>query len=727
MRSALLVAVALLLPALRAAPVSARVALTGSVQTVDNVPTTPAEPHKPYISRTSLQADELAKTMNFEVVLQMQNFADLQQRVAKGQRISQQEMTAKYQPSAADYQTVIDWLVQNGFTIRQQDPSHVAVFAGGTVAQVKKAFSVGFARVKQDGVEYSSATTAPTVPVEIGNLLVGINGLQPFSRPHRHAIIRNSTSGAGSPFEPSQMAQAYDASPLYSYNITGQGQTIAIVIDTFPLMSDLTTFWSDYGVTRGSATVTFIQAVAGTLPATSAEDSLDTEWTSSIAPGANVRVYATTDLDFSDIDQAYAKVYSDVTSNPSLNIHEMTMSFGAGERYVSGSELTTDDQYFAELTAAGVTVFASAGDVGATPASSGDAGGKHETPESPSSDPYVAGVGGASLTVDSSGNEASEVVWNNGDGATGGGVSSYFAKPSWQTGTGVNSTAKRQVPDIASDADPQTGGYVILNGQAYVYGGTSLSSPTWAGFCALLNQARANAGSGALGLLGPYLYPQIGTANFRDITSGNNIYKSTLGYSAGVGYDSCTGCGAPDVTTLAKTLSGSATLAPNLASVASVQSQGGTNYSIPLPLTGNEGVECRRVNGSLSLVFTFVQPVVSGDADVTDGTGSVGNVSFSGDTMTVTLTGVTDVQKLTVTVDEINGTDASDSVTFGVLEGDVNGDGIVNSLDFLAVTNDSGYGSGQSGFNPRADVTCDGIVNSLDFLVVRNRSGYGLQ
>jgi hypothetical protein len=439
------------------------------------------------------------------------------------------------------------------------------------------------------------------------------------------------------------------------------------------------------------------------------------------------RAYATLDFAFSDIDQAYAKVYSDVTSNPSLNIHEMTMSFGAGERYVSGSELTTDDQYFAELTAAGVTVFASTGDVGATPDSSSDAGGTRETPETPSSDTYVAGVGGTSVTVDSSGNETSEVVWNDNEGATGGGISTHFGRPSWQTGTGVNTSKKRQVPDIASDADPETGGYVILNGQTYVYGGTSLSSPTWAGFCALLNQARANAGSGALGLLGPYLYPLIGTANFRDITSGNNIYDSTLGYSAGVGYDSCTGCGVPDVTTLAKTLSGSATLAPNLASVASVQSQGGTNYSIPLPLTGTEGVECRRVNGSLSLVFTFVQPVVSGDADVTDGTGSVDNVSFAGDTMTVTLTGVTDVQKLTVTVDEINGTDASDSVTFGVLEGDINGDGIVNSLDFLAVLNDSGYGSGQSGFNPRADVTCDGIVNSLDFLVVRNRSGYGLQ
>jgi hypothetical protein len=165
---------------------------------------------------------------------------------------------------------------------------------------------------------------------------------------------------------------------------------------------------------------------------------------------------------------------------------------------------------------------------------------------------------------------------------------------------------------------------------------------------------------------------------------------------------------------------------PNLVSVVSIQSQGGTNYALPLPLTGTEGVECRRVNGSLQLVFTFTQPVVSGDAEVTDGTGTVGDVTFSGDTMTVSLTDVTDVQDLTVAVEGINGTDASDSVTFGVLEGDVNGDGIVNATDFLLELNDSGFATGQSGFNFRADVSCDGIVNALDFLIVRNRSGFGL-
>jgi kumamolisin len=696
-------------------------ALSGSVQPVDAAPS-PTEPHRAFVSRSTLRSTEQSQTLNFEVVLQMKNFAELQQRVAQGARIAPAEMAARYQPSAADYQKVVDWLVQQGFTIRRQDPSHVAVFASGQVNRLAGRFSMKFARVTQDGTEYTSAITAPAVPADIGALLVGINGLQPHLRPHRHMI--NSTSGAGAPFEPSQLAQAYNATPLYNYDITGQGQTIAIVIDTFPNTSDLSAFWTDFGVNRGSATVSFIDVVqppAGdSLPAPSGEETLDTEISSSIAPGANVRVYATYDLDFSDIDEAYAQIYSDVTGSPSLNIHEMSMSFGAGEYYVSNSQLATDDQYFAEIAAAGVTIFASAGDEGATPSSSGSGGGRTLTPETPSSDPNVIGVGGTALTVDGSGNESSEVVWNDIYGATGGGISRYFSRPSWQTGTGVNTSARRQVPDIAADADPSTGAYVILNGTTYEYGGTSLSSPAWAGFCALLNQARANVSTSALGLLGPSLYPLLGTANFRDITSGNDKFESSSGYSAGPAFDLCTGCGAPNVTVLAQTLSGSTTLAPTLLSVASVQSHAGTPYSIPLPLTGNEGIECRQIKGALSLVFTFAGPVASGDADVAEGTGSVENVSCSGDTMTVSLTGVTDAQNLTVTVSNINTTSASDSVTFGVLLGDVNGDGLVSVLDSVTIRNDFNQAAGSSGFNPRADLNEDGLVSVLDSVTVRN-------
>jgi kumamolisin len=545
---------------------SAQVALPDSILPVNDTSPTAADPHKAYISRRTLRANELTQPINFEVALQLPNLAELERRVNAGEHISKAEMDARYQPSPANYERVVAWLTQQGFTVTRQDSSRIAVFASGRVDQLQNRLAVKFARVTADGSDYTSAISSPTVPADLAPLMVGINGLQPHLRMHRHAIRVNSTSGPGAPYEPSQLAQAYDASSLYAAGITGAGQTIAIVIDTFPLTSDLNSFWSSYGVNRGSSTVTFIQAVAGTLPSPSGEETLDTEWSSSIAPGANVRVYASKDLSFADLDQAYAQVYADVTATPPVPIREMTMSYGAAEYYLSTSQQNTDHNYFTELAAVGVTIFASSGDVGATPSNSGSGGGRHLTPESPSADPSVTGVGGTSLKVDANGNESSEVAWNipftapnalNGEGASGGGISTYFARPSWQTGSTLPSSSMRLVPDIACSADPVNGAYVILNGSVDQYGGTSWSSPTWAGFAALLNQARLSANLSTLGLLNPYLYPLVGTSNFRDITSGNNAYEGGSGYNCATGYDLVTGCGVPDVANLAQTFDAS--------------------------------------------------------------------------------------------------------------------------------------------------------------------------
>jgi sugar lactone lactonase YvrE len=240
----------------------------------------------------------------------------------------------------------------------------------------------------------------------------------------------------------------------------------------------------------------------------------------------------------------------------------MSMSYGGGEDYTTKAQVTTDDQYFAELASAGVTIFASAGDGGSTPGSksAGDESGPLQV-ENPASDPNVTGVGGTSLQLNASNQETTETVWNNSYGATGGGVSIYFSRPSWQTGTGVPTGNMRYVPDVSCPADPNYGAIVVLGGSELVYGGTSWASPTWAGFCALLNQARSSAGQSSLGALNPKIYPLLGTANVRDITSGNNATSKSNGkYSAGVGYDETTGVGSPLVTMLGETLVGNASI-----------------------------------------------------------------------------------------------------------------------------------------------------------------------
>ncbi|MGA3171493.1 MAG: choice-of-anchor tandem repeat NxxGxxAF-containing protein [Chthoniobacteraceae bacterium] len=553
------------------------------------------DPHKPLITRRTLKPAEIAAPLTIEVALKMRNFSELEARAAHGDHISAKEMATRYEPLAANYDAVAAWLANEGLTVARRDPHHVAVFARGSISQIQQALGVTFARVAFEGKEYSSAITAPHVPSAFTPLLVGVNGLQPHLHAHKHILHRDALSGSASYF-PKQIAQAYDATGLYTAGIQGAGQAIAIVIDTFPAAGDLEAFWKDAGISQSINNVQFIQAVPGTLASPSGEETLDTEWSSSMAPDVHVRVYAAVDLDDSDLDQAYQQVYDDVTAHPSLGIHQMSMSYGQGEAFSTLSEVQTDDQYFAELATAGVTVFASSGDDGSTPGSggTGDENGPLNV-DNPASDPNVFGVGGTTLVLDSSNNESSEVVWNENGGASGGGHSVFFPRPAWQTGQGVVSGTGREVPDVAAAADPDYGAVIVLGGVEQTVGGTSWSSPTWAALCSLLNEARANAGWASLGLLGPYLYPLIDSENYqsvfrgyiRDITSGNNATRVSGGdYSATAGYDLCTGLGAPLAASLAAWVTGSSALIGVQNPVAVEQVVPGQAASFTVTVTG---------------------------------------------------------------------------------------------------------------------------------------------
>jgi kumamolisin len=177
----------------------------------------------------------------------------------------------------------------------------------------------------------------------------------------------------------------------------------------------------------------------------------------------------------------------------------------------------------------------------------------------PASSPHVLACGGTHLAASASA-ISSETVWNDGSsgGATGGGVSTMFAMPTWQKGLSAKKTSgtsaalkKRGVPDVAGDADPRTGYQVYVDGQAQVIGGTSAVAPLWAGLVARLAQAKG----AKLGLLAPTLYSGAhsgkATTGLRDITSGSNG-----GYSAHAGWDACTGLGTPNGTALLALLTG---------------------------------------------------------------------------------------------------------------------------------------------------------------------------
>jgi len=501
------------------------------------------------IVRSELTQAEFLETLDFSVALKMRNFAELRERIAQGELISLDEMAAKYYPTAADYKTVVDWLTAQGFAVKPANKYNLGVFASGSVAQIERAFATKFARVKFAGVEYSSALAAPSLPAAVAVPVLGINGLQPHLHPRRHL---NIASGGPQklinnqpPYTVSEVANAYNAGGL---SVNGSGQTIGIVIDTFPAASDLTAFWEGNGIAQSLNNIEEVQVVSGSLPSPSGEETLDVEWSSGMASGAKVRVYATTDLAFVHLDEGYQAIINDLPSQPAL--HQVSLSYGLGETYMPPGQMQTDDQYFATLAGAGISVFVSSGDSGSSPGPNGfeDNSGPVQV-ESPASDPNVTAVGGTSLYLNAStGAVSSESAWFYG----GGGTSQFFARPSWQHGAGVPAVAYRMVPDVALVADINTGGYLIFNGQLYTVGGTSWGAPTWAGFCARINQAQFNISEPSLGLLGPKIYPLNSTSCFRDITTGSNGPNGV--YNAGPGYDLCTGLGVPSVATLIKSL-----------------------------------------------------------------------------------------------------------------------------------------------------------------------------
>ncbi len=160
----------------------------------------------------------------------------------------------------------------------------------------------------------------------------------------------------------------------------------------------------------------------------------------------------------------------------------------------------------------------------------------------PASSPYVVGCGGTNITV-SGGKITAERVWNNATSGGGGGISTVFPVPSFQSGVTLPANVStggtgRGVPDVAGDADPATGYQVTVDGQTFAVGGTSAVAPLWAGYFALINQARGSR----LGFVNPALYAH--ASGFREITTGNNIPAgTTLGYDAGPGWNACTGLG----------------------------------------------------------------------------------------------------------------------------------------------------------------------------------------
>ncbi len=355
--------------------------------------------------------------------------------------------------------------------------------------------------------------------------------------------------------------------PLYNAGINGTGQKIAIAGQIEVNLSDIEAFRSQFNLPANDPQPVLVgsrnpgsNASSGDL----AESDLDLEWSGAVAPNATIIfVYSTdvmTSLQYA-IDEKLAPVVS--------------VSYGSCEQETPASEYNAFVQWGEQANAQGMTWFAASGDDGA--ADCADSQNPGLAVDLPGSVPEVTSVGGTeymegtgtywSATNNANGASAlsyiPEMTWNDSaeDGepsASGGGASILFSKPSWQTGPGVPADNARHVPDVSLNAsDDHDGHLVYTSGSLQVYGGTSVSAPSFAGLTALLNQ---KLGSGGVGNINPNLYSlaQSNAGIFHDVTTGNNIVTvacsrrqtncaaTPVGYYAGVGYDQTTGLGSVD-------------------------------------------------------------------------------------------------------------------------------------------------------------------------------------
>jgi kumamolisin len=273
---------------------------------------------------------------------------------------------------------------------------------------------------------------------------------------------------------------------------------------------------------------------------------LDIEVVGAVAPGAKIVVYfaPNTSQGFQD---AFTTAIHDATNKPSV----ISVSWGGAESTWTAQSMIALDSAAQDAAALGVTICAASGDNGSSDGVSD--GGNHV--DFPASSPNILACGGTSLQS-SNGAITSETVWNDGaqGGASGGGFSVQFPLPVWQANAGITppSGGGRGVPDVAGDADPDTGYQVLVDGESIVVGGTSAVAPLWSGLIALMNEKLGKP----LGFFQPSLYGLPSSSGaLHDITSGSNG-----AFSAGPGWDATTGLGSPDGENLLQALSGAGSI-----------------------------------------------------------------------------------------------------------------------------------------------------------------------
>lgn len=455
--------------------------------------------------------------------------------------ISRAQFAENHGARPDDIQMVEQFAQEYGLSIVGSYAPQRRVVLSGAAKDMERAFGVtlGHYEDANTGVRYRGRQGEISVPAELKPAVIAVLGLD--NRPMARSHIRyrpSANSGTAGTFTPPQVAKLYN----YPAGLTGSGQTVGIIeLGGGYTPSDLSTYFGQLGISPAPKVSSVSVDGGANTPGSDADGEvmLDIEVIGSIAPDVNIVVYFAPNTDQGFLDAITTAVH-DTTNKPSV----VSISWGGPEDSWTAQSLTAMNSAIEDGSTLGVTITVAAGDDGSTDGSSDGS----QQVDFPASSPWSLACGGTTL-VGSGSTIQSEVVWNDlssNEGGTGGGVSTTFPIPSYQSNANVPAQpatgfAGRGVPDVAGDADPETGYQVLVDGQSEVVGGTSAVAPLWAALMAMVNQQMVTSGSSAVGFANPVLYQN--SSDFHDITQGNNGT-----YDAGPGWDPCSGLGSPNGT-----------------------------------------------------------------------------------------------------------------------------------------------------------------------------------
>ena len=450
--------------------------------------------------------------------------------------LSHDELAEAHGADPLDIRAVQEFANEYQLSIERIQLAARSVTLAGPLSKMMAAFCADVRLSMIDGKLVRTRQGHLAVPKSLDGIVVSVLGFDERAAAETNHSVRPRAAAGQVYYTPSQLAKIYN----FPAN-TGKNQAIAVIeLDGGYQDSDLQQYWSKLGLGNVAVQAVAVDGVqnqpTGDPDGPDGEVVLDIEVAGAVAPDAKIVVYFAPNTDQGFLNAINAAIH-DTVNKPSV----ISISWGSAESSWTVQAMNAYNAAFHDAALLGISICVAAGDNGS---SDGQDDGKNHV-DFPASSPWVLACGGTRLVADANGIKA-ETVWNDGTdgGATGGGVSSHFAKPGYQANvhvpkpSGTSNTTGRGVPDVAGVADPETGYLVLCDGNESIIGGTSAVAPLWAGFIALCNEQLGKN----LGWFHPALYGTVAHHKaLRDIVTGTNgAYKAT------VGWDCCTGLGTPN-------------------------------------------------------------------------------------------------------------------------------------------------------------------------------------